>query len=231
MRITDFTVRFARKIAPKQYESADAEMTLVGCLVDGEEYTDAMGADLMTRARSIVLSSLRGTPQPAEGTPATVVVQPTKAAPAPAVAPTPAPVPAPAPAPAVNTDAADVPGDEAPKRGRGRPPKQAPIAVVIPKDEIPGDDDKPAAAPVAATKPADVADVPDTTVTAPATDGLTAPELSAALASYITGNKISAAQVKEILSTKFGGLTTTRQIEDPAVRKAFLGEVEAVINV
>ena len=57
MQITNFNVSFTRKMTPAQYESAEASVTLVGVLEDGEDVQTAL-YEAMAKAKSNVLVTL-----------------------------------------------------------------------------------------------------------------------------------------------------------------------------
>jgi hypothetical protein len=121
MQVTTITVTRARKVQPEQYGSADASLTLVANLDEGEAWQDA-ARSLLEDTRGLVYENL-GLKLPAKATKASETVQDTVK---------------------VETkQGADVPADVEPKpaakRSPGRPATKK-NTTPTPADDIPGDD-------------------------------------------------------------------------------------------
>lgn len=190
MNVTEITARFMRRVQIKDYEPAEAEISLKAHLDDDEDFRTA-GNELILQAREIALTGLRG--KTAGETEIEVKVA---------------------------VSAADQKkADAAAKRAEKKAAKEAAKAPDsdIPGDDVPGDSDdtKPAKAPDSDVPGDD--DVPgETDIDPVADDGdeFTVEDLQAYITAQVSGKKIAVKAVKEILASAKASRTSEVKPED-----------------
>jgi hypothetical protein len=199
MNVTEITARFMRRIQIKDYEPAEAEISLKAHLEDGEDFV-AAGTTLILQSREIALTGLRG--KTAGETETAVTVTETAKAP---------------------TAAEQKKAEAAHKRAEKKAAKEAAEAAKSTDSDIPGDDGdtaKPATDKADSDVPGD--DIPGETDTETDTDdAMTIEDLQSYITSQVSGKKIVVKAVKEILAGVGASRTSEVKPEDiESVREA-----------
>lgn len=226
MQVSDITVEFMRRVQLREYEPAEARVTLKASLVDGEDHNDAL-MSLMADAKSAAIATLKGK----AGETTQTVKAPVAAAP---VQKTTTPV-----KPAEAKTAAAAPAAEAPKNKGGRPRKDAvkPAEAKVEKDEF-GDPIVPAKAAAVAAPADGVDEFGDPVSAAAATPDddefaenevkpMSPIELQQIFSGLVMEKKVAGSDIKAIM-LKYGAARTADTQEKD--RAAILAEVKALIK-
>jgi hypothetical protein len=237
VQVTSISVTRSRKVQPEQYGSADAAITVVGNLAEGETWQDAARA-LLNDTRAIVYENL-GLKLPARASETVIATEKPGAVEVTA---------AEKPATTVvekSTATSEVPeAAGTKKRGPGRPvgsgKKQATVEPptdttepniranpenrVNPADEIP-DDPTPGTAPVAETPSAKQEAAKP--VAAALSGDYSASDLQSFLSKMVRDKKITAARVRELIASQ--GAARTSDLKPDQVLKV-KGLIEAEIG-